>query len=383
MRQEMSNLSHFQAFIPDKNACIAVGMSGGVDSSVSAYLLKQAGYKVFGIFMKNWEELFDTGYCSVAEDLQDAKDICDAIGIKLHTVNFAQEYREKVFSLFLEEYKKGRTPNPDVLCNREIKFAQMLDYALDLGADFLATGHYARRLQWENTAALYKGMDKNKDQSYFLQQLTQNQLKRAIFPLGELEKTYVRKIAEEQKLSTFDKKDSTGICFIGERPFREFLEGFLPAQKGLIKTLDGEIIGEHFGLMFYTIGQRKGLGIGGIKNASDEPWFVAEKDLENNVLIVCQGDNDALYHRELSAENCSWLNENPLAGGKYFAQTRYRQADQICHISYPEKDNINKIKVIFEAPQRAITLGQYLAVYDEEGRCLGGGIISERNKIGR
>lgn len=366
------------AFVPfqaPQGSTIAVGMSGGVDSSVTAYLLKKQGYDVFGIFMKNWEETFSSGYCSAAEDLEDARDVCQTLDIPLHTVNFVQQYHDRVFQLFLDEYRAGRTPNPDVLCNREIKFAELALYAQQLGADFLATGHYAQRLQSEHhEAALFKGVDAQKDQSYFLHQITPAQLNKAIFPLGGLQKKQVRAIAREQGLTTFDKKDSTGICFIGERPFRAFLQQYLPAQKGLMKTPNGEIVGEHMGLMYYTIGQRQGLGIGGIAGASEEPWYVLEKDLSNNVLIVGQGDHPLLYHRVLIAGQLSWLNEAPIAGRFYHAKTRYRQSDQKCRVDYAAD---GRLQLTFEQLQRAITLGQYAVIYDGE-RCLGGGVIEAR-----
>lgn len=363
----------FQPFAPPAGAKIAVGISGGVDSSVAAYLLKQQGYDIFGIFMKNWEESFSSGYCTVEEDLEDARDVCETLGIELHTVNFVKQYHERVFRLFLSEYQAGRTPNPDVLCNREIKFAELAHYAEALGADYLATGHYAQRLQ-DSTAALYKGIDPNKDQSYFLSQITPEQLSTALFPLGGLDKTAVRKIAEAQGLITFDKKDSTGICFIGERPFRDFLREYLPAQPGVIRTADGRAIGEHIGLMYYTIGQRQGLGIGGVAGASSEPWYVLEKDLENNILIVGQGEHPLLYHNTLTAGQLAWLNEPPEAGKIYHAKTRYRQTDQTCTIAI---DN-GIATVWFDAAQRAITPGQYLVVYDGS-RCLGGGVIETRS----
>lgn len=360
-------------FIPPAGSRIAVGISGGVDSSVAAYLLKQQGYDVFGIFMKNWEDSFSSGYCSVEEDLEDAKDVCDTLGIELHTVNFVKEYHERVFKLFLDEYRAGRTPNPDVLCNREIKFAEMMHYADALGADFLATGHYAQRKQYNGQAALYKGLDHNKDQSYFLHQNTPVQMEKALFPLGEMEKPAVRKLAHELGLVTFDKKDSTGICFIGERPFREFLQHYLPAQPGKMQTPDGKVVGEHIGLMYYTIGQRQGLGIGGVAWASDEPWYVLEKDLKNNVLIVGQGEHPLLYNKELITGQLSWLNEAPEEGKKYAGKTRYRQEDQACRVSYAG----DKMHVFFEHAQRAVTPGQYVVLYDGM-RCLGGGVIEQR-----
>lgn len=364
---------NFQSYLPPKGAKIAVGISGGVDSSVAAYLLKSQGYEVFGIFMKNWEESFSAGYCTVEEDLEDARDVCETLGIELHTVNFVQQYHERVFSLFLEEYRAGRTPNPDVLCNREIKFAELAHYAEQLGADFLATGHYAQRFQAGEVAALYKGVDGQKDQSYFLSQITPKQLAKALFPLGGMEKSAVRTIAQQKGLITFDKKDSTGICFIGERPFRDFLRQYLPAQPGEMRTPEGQLVGEHIGLMYYTIGQRQGLGIGGVAGASDEPWYVLDKDLAHNVLLVGQGEHPLLYHDSLRAGQLAWLNEVPEAGKVYHAKTRYRQADQPCQVFFQDEDVI----VRFSQAQRAITPGQYLVLYDG-ARCLGGGVIEAR-----
>lgn len=368
----------FAAFLPPKSARIAVGISGGVDSSVAAYLLKSQGYEVFGIFMKNWEESFSTGYCTAAEDLEDARDVCETLGIELHTVNFVQQYHERVFELFLAEYRAGRTPNPDVLCNREIKFAELADYAAQFGADYLATGHYAQRFQDGGEAALFKGIDGNKDQSYFLHQITPQQLARAIFPLGGMEKSAVRAIAQANDLITFDKKDSTGICFIGERPFREFLRQYLPAQPGKMRDSSGKVIGEHIGLMYYTMGQRQGLGIGGVAGASEEPWYVLDKDLKNNELIVGQGEHEGLYHRRLRAGQLSWLNAPPEEGKVYAAKTRYRQPDQACRIVF-EGD---QLIADFVEPQRAVTPGQYLVLYDG-AHCLGGGVIEERMEAGK
>ena len=362
-------------YLPAKSAKIAVGISGGVDSSVTAYLLKEAGYNVFGIIMKNWEETYSSGYCTLEEDLEDARDICETIGIPLYTVNFVAEYHERVFKHFLAEYQAGRTPNPDVLCNREIKFAELARYAAAHGADYLATGHYARRGEHAGAPALYKGVDGGKDQSYFLSQITPEQLARAIFPLGGLEKSEVRRIAEAAGLVTYDKKDSTGICFIGERPFRDFLSTYLPGKPGKIITAQGAWIGEHIGLMYYTIGQRQGLGIGGVAGASEEPWYVLDKNLADNTLIVGQGEHPLLYHQALTARQLSWLNEAPQENHIYTAKTRYRQADQPCHIQWCGDDDI---RVTFAEAQRAVTPGQYLVLYDGD-RCLGGGVIEARH----
>lgn len=362
-----------QDFLPAKGATIAVGISGGVDSSVSAHLLKQQGYRVFGIFMKNWEEGFSSGYCTLEEDIEDARDVCESLGIELHLVDFVRAYHERVFKHFIAEYAAGRTPNPDILCNREIKFAELAHYAGELGADFLATGHYARRGLYQNQPALLQGRDKNKDQSYFLSQITPAQLAQAVFPLGGLEKSQVRAIAREAQLITFDKKDSTGICFIGERPFRDFLSNYFKPQPGPICSAAGQRLGEHQGLMFYTIGQRSGLHIGGVKGASEEPWYVLDKDLASNTLIVGQGEHPGLYHQNLLAIDCAWLNERPEQGRVYGAKIRHRQDNQPCQIHWRGAELV----VSFAEPQRAISPGQYVALYEGE-RCLGGGLISAR-----
>lgn len=361
-------------YLPATKTRIAVGISGGVDSSVTAYLLKQSGYDVQGVFMKNWEETYSPGYCTAEDDVFDAKDVCETIGIPLHTVNFAKQYQQRVFKHFLAEYQAGRTPNPDVLCNREIKFSELAQFAQKLGCDYLATGHYCRRINVGGKAALLKAGDQNKDQTYFLTAMTQKQLQLALFPLGGMEKPDVRKLAEQADLITYDKKDSTGICFIGERNFREFLAQYLPAQPGEIITLEGEVIGEHSGLMYYTIGQRQGLGIGGLQNYDDSPWFVAQKDLHHNRLIVVQGThNSALYQSILIAGQLNWLRQPPPHGANLRAKTRYRQADQACTIAYIDKQ---QLRVVFEQPQRALTLGQYVVFYDGQ-ECLGGGVIEQ------
>lgn len=365
-------------FLPEKNARIIVGISGGVDSSVTAYLLKEAGYNVQGVFMKNWEETYSPGYCSAEDDVFDAKDVCETIGIPLHTVNFAKAYQERVFKHFLAEYQAGRTPNPDVLCNREIKFSEFVHFANKLGCDYVATGHYCRRTNIGKQAALMKAQDDNKDQTYFLNAISQEQLQLALFPLGDLEKPKVRDIAESADLITYDKKDSTGICFIGERNFREFLSQYLPAQPGEIVTVHGEVIGEHHGLMYYTIGQRQGLGIGGLANYDDRPWFVAEKDLSNNKLVVVQGtDNPALFKPALIAGQLNWLREKPKDGQRLHAKTRYRQSEQPCTVSYLAG---NRLAVTFDKPQRALTLGQYVVFYHAD-ECLGGGVIEQTDQI--
>ncbi len=355
-----------------KDTHVIVGMSGGVDSSVAAQRLIQQGYQVEGLFMKNWEQDDEEDYCAAATDLKDAQQVCDKLGIKLHSVNFADQYWDRVFQHFLDEYGAGRTPNPDILCNKEIKFRAFLDYALQLGANYIATGHYVQRAVDGNQYYLLKGLDDNKDQSYFLYTLTQQQLKHSLFPVGDIEKPEVRKLAEESGFITHDKKDSTGICFIGERKFRDFLQRFLPAQPGEIRTLDEQVVGKHSGLMYYTLGQRKGLGIGGVKNASEEPWFSVHKDLENNVLYVAQGEHPALYHSHLCASQLSWVSgEQPSLPFHCKAKVRYRQDDQSCIIESIEGD---QAIVSFSQPQRAITPGQSIVFYNDN-ICLGGAVI--------
>jgi tRNA-specific 2-thiouridylase len=358
---------------------VIVGMSGGVDSSVAAYLLLQQGYQVEGLFMKNWEEDDGTDYCSAAEDLADAQAVADKLGIKLHTINFAAEYWDNVFEYFLEEYKAGRTPNPDIMCNKEIKFKAFLEFAAeDLKADFIATGHYVRRTpgKLENTdIQLLRGLDGNKDQSYFLYTLGKEHLAKTLFPVGELEKPTVRKIAEEQGLVTHDKKDSTGICFIGERKFKDFLSRFLPAQPGIIETAEGQEIGEHQGLMYHTLGQRKGLLIGGKKEFGEEPWYVVDKDVSRNVLIVGQGaDHPRLYSHGLIAKQLHWVNRSqPEEQFRCAVKTRYRQQDIPCTVKVIDADHV---EVIFDEHQKAVTPGQSAVFYQQE-YCLGGGIIQE------
>ena len=353
---------------------IIVGMSGGVDSSVAAYLLLEQGYAVEGLFMKNWEE-DDTGeYCTAAVDLEDAQQVCDRLGIRLHTVNFSAEYWDRVFEHFLAEYRAGRTPNPDVLCNREIKFRAFLDHAISLGAEAIATGHYVRGGISDPQHRLLKAVDDNKDQSYFLYMLSHEQLSHAMFPLGDIEKPRVREIAEQQGFANSRKKDSTGICFIGERNFRDFLERYLPAQPGDICTTDGKVIGQHHGLMYYTIGQRQGLGIGGLRDADEQPWFVAEKDLDNNRLIVVQGgEHPLLYKQGLLAIDLHWTQaEPPVLPMQCMAKTRYRQPDQACTVT----THNHGLRVLFSEPQRAITPGQSIVFYAGD-ICLGGAIITE------
>jgi len=352
---------------------IVVGLSGGVDSSVAALLLVEQGHDVHGVFMKNWEDSHEVGYCSAAEDLEDARSVCDMLGIPLHQVSFTAEYREQVFHYFLDEYRHGRTPNPDILCNTEIKFRAFLDHARRLGARCIATGHYVRREARDDHQHLLKGRDPNKDQSYFLYGLDQSQLASALFPVGGLHKQEVRDRAARAGLVTHAKKDSTGICFIGERPFREFLNRFLPAQPGPIRTLDGELLGEHAGLMFHTIGQRQGLGIGGRRDGSGAPWYVASKNLESNTLIVVQGhDHPALFHRCLRASQLHWITgQAPTIPLCCQAKIRYRQHDQACVLDTLDPRGAT---VRFLEPQRAITPGQSIVFYLADD-CLGGGTI--------
>ena len=348
---------------------IVVGMSGGVDSSVAALLLKEQGYDVHGLFMTNWEE-DEEGYCQAADDLRDARDVADQIGVPLHHVNFASDYRERVFEYFIREYKAGRTPNPDVLCNREIKFGVCFEYAKRLGAQLIATGHYARST---GDGRLLLAHDESKDQTYFLNSITAEALRCTQFPLGDMMKTDVRKLADSKGLNIHDKPDSTGICFIGERRFTEFLSRYLPAQPGAIRDEAGEIIGEHQGLMFYTIGQRQGLGIGGKRGAADAPWYVADKIMERNELVVVQGhDHARLTSMALLADTAHWISgrapELPL---RCFARIRHRQALQPCKL-VTDPDGL---RVIFDSPQRAISPGQFV-VYYLDSVCLGGSVIT-------
>jgi len=352
---------------------VVVGMSGGVDSSVAALLLKRRGFDVVGLFMKNWEEDDDDEYCSTRQDLVDCASVAEVIGIELEAVNFSAQYKERVFDAFLAEYSAGRTPNPDVLCNAEIKFKAFLDHAIALGAKHIATGHYARVRESAGRFELLKAVDSAKDQSYFLHRLTQAQLARVVFPVGELRKTEVRRIAGEAGLHNSAKRGSTGICFIGERPFREFLNRYLPRKPGPMRTPEGRTVGEHIGLSFYTIGQRKGVGIGGLKDSAGEPWYVCAKDLANNELIVVQGrDHPLLLSRKLRAEDLAWVSgAAPQARSSYGAKTRYRQADAACRI---DRIGDEDLEVEFSAPQWAVTPGQSVVLYRDE-TCLGGGVI--------
>lgn len=359
-----------------KDTRVVVGMSGGVDSSVAALILKEQGYDVIGIFMKNWDDTDENGVCTATEDYEDVIRVCNQIGIPYYAVNFEKQYWDKVFTYFLDEYKAGRTPNPDVMCNKEIKFKAFLEHAMNLGADYLATGHYARVEDRDGERKMLRGLDENKDQTYFLNQLSQDQIEKVLFPIGNLEKSRVRELAKEANLATATKKDSTGICFIGERNFKEFLGNYLPAQPGNMETMNGEVKGKHDGLMYYTIGQRQGLGIGG----SGEPWFVVGKDLERNVLLVEQGfHNELLYSDSITAVNVSFVSDKEKP--KTFectAKFRYRQPDNAVTV---ELQDDGTAKVLFKEPIRAVTPGQAVVFYDGE-ECLGGGTIDEIFKNG-
>ncbi len=361
----------------NNNTEVIVGMSGGVDSSLSAVVLKEAGYRVRGIFMQNWED--DDENCTIRQDYRDALAVAKRIGIEFSTINFAREYWEGVFAHFLEEYSAGRTPNPDILCNKEIKFRAFLDYAQNQGADCIATGHYARIRQTGNRFDMLRGIDNNKDQTYFLYTLGQEALSRTLFPVGEMNKPDVRDLAKSHGLHVHSKKDSTGICFIGERKFNTFLSEYLPANKGTILSDDGRYMGDHQGLMYYTLGQRQGLGIGGRNDASDEPWYVLEKDVETNTLVVGQGhDHPVLFRNQLIASQIHWTHNSPPA--KRFdcsAKVRYRQADQNCSV---ELDG-DQCTVHFESPVRAVTPGQSIVFYNDEV-CLGGAVIDSSSRTG-
>ncbi|WP_248927346.1 tRNA 2-thiouridine(34) synthase MnmA [Paenibacillus hamazuiensis] len=354
-----------------KKARVVLGMSGGVDSSVSALLLKEQGYEVIGVFMKNWDDTDEFGHCTAEEDAEDVRRVCAQIGIPYYTVNFEKQYYDKVFAYFLDEYRKGRTPNPDVMCNREIKFGEFLQKAIELGADYLATGHYARVEQKDGVYRLLRGVDAGKDQTYFLNALNQAQLSKAMFPIGHLPKSEVRRLAAEAGLATAKKKDSTGVCFIGERNFKEFLSGYLPARSGEMRTWDGELKGRHDGLMYYTLGQRQGLGIGG--SGTGEPWFVAGKDLERNILYVVQGEqHPSLYSTGLVASDLNWISGKlPEGEFKCTAKFRYRQPDQDVTVKFLGG---GRCEVTFDEKQKAVTPGQSVVFYSGE-ECLGGAVI--------
>ena len=353
---------------------VVVGLSGGVDSSVAAYLLKKQGYNVIGLFMLNWEEQDDADHCTAEQDFEDVKRVANKIGIPYYTVNFAREYRERVFKYFLDEYEKGYTPNPDVLCNREIKFGPFLDYALSIGADYIATGHYCKRVDRDGKVYLYKSHDKSKDQTYFLNQLSQDQLKYVLFPLADIDKTEVRKIAKELGLVTAEKKDSTGICFIGERNFRQFLKNYLPAKKGKICDLDGNVLGEHDGVMYYTIGQRRGLNLGGKNGYKDDRWFVVKKDVKTNTLYVNCGECEEMYSSGCIVREFNWITDEMSGEFSAKAKLRYRQPDQDVSVSVIDS---HTIRLDFATRQRAVTIGQFAVLYDEMGMCYGGGRIDE------
>ncbi|WP_211443472.1 tRNA 2-thiouridine(34) synthase MnmA [Collimonas humicola] len=366
---------------------VVIGMSGGVDSSVSAWLLKQQGYEVIGLFMKNWEDDDDSEYCSTRQDWIDAVSVADVIGVDIEAVNFAAEYKDRVFAEFLREYQAGRTPNPDVLCNAEIKFKAFLDHAMKLGADLIATGHYARVRQADSGRfELLKAVDASKDQSYFLHRLNQSQLSRTLFPLGEIQKTEVRKIAEQIQLPNARKKDSTGICFIGERPFREFLNRYLSYQPGPMKTPEGDVVGEHVGLSFYTLGQRKGIGLGGMKShknagGDSDPWYVARKDVASNTLYIVQGhDHPWLLSSTLQAGQLSWVAGEAPQNSHLSAKTRYRQADMACAFDSVKVEAGENFALRFSDPQWAVTPGQSAVLYDGDV-CLGGGIIESSGNL--
>ena len=362
-----------------KGKKVILGLSGGVDSAVAALLLKQQGADVQALHMTNWED--DDGYCTAAADLQDARRVCEQLDIPLHHANFARQYRDRVFDHFLDEYRVGRTPNPDVLCNREIKFGVFRDYAKRLGGDLLATGHYARVESSNGETSLLKGADRNKDQSYFLHAVNAEALAETVFPLGDLMKADVRRVAHDDGLSVYDKKDSTGICFIGERPFREFLSTYLPANPGPIRTVDGTEVGQHHGLMYYTLGQRQGLGVGGRQDSSDEPWYVAAKILDENTLIVVQGEHPLLYSTAVEASGVTWIGQTPsklsrTGALKCNVKIRYRQPDQPCLIT---QKGDNDLYVSFDEEQRAVAPGQF-AVFYEGDRCLGGAVIDRLHR---
>lgn len=353
---------------------VVVGLSGGVDSSVAAYLLKKQGYNVIGLFMLNWEETDENGNCTAEQDFEDVKRVANKIGIPYYTVNYAKEYRERVFSYFLDEYNKGYTPNPDVMCNKEIKFGPFLEHAMKLGADYIATGHYCKRVDKDGKVYLYKSFDKNKDQTYFLNQLNQSQLEKTLFPLADIDKTEVRKIAKELGLITAEKKDSTGICFIGERNFKNFLKNFLPAKKGVIKDLNGNVVGSHDGVMYYTIGQRRGLNIGGKNGYDADRWFVVKKDVTTNTLYVNCGECDEMYSSACIVTEFNWITDKLTGEFDAGVKLRYRQPDQATKVTVLDEKTL---RLDFLNKQRAVTIGQFAVLYDENGKCYGGGRINE------
>lgn len=353
------------------NKKVVLGMSGGVDSSVAAYILKKQGYDVIGLFMNNWKEKDDMDVCTATDDYNDVRKVCAYLDIPYYSIDFSREYYDRVFKHFIEEYEKGRTPNPDVLCNKEIKFDVFFNFALKLGADYVATGHYAEIIEENGIKYLARAVDENKDQTYFLNQLSSEQIQKVIFPIAKLDKATVRNIAKEVGIATADKKDSTGICFIGERHFREFLSHYIPMRKGKIMTQDGEIVGEHDGVFYYTIGQRKGLGIGG--RGTGEPWFVCDKDVKNNILYVVQGENPVLYHNTLICNEFNFINGKPKNEFECLARIRHRQPLQKAYCSI-NSDGSFKLK--FSESQRGVAAGQYAVIYSDK-ICLGGGVIDE------
>lgn len=357
-----------------QNKTVVVGMSGGVDSSVAALLLKEQGYNVIGLFMVNWNEEDDNGVCTSVNDYEDVKRVCNTIGIPYFTVNYAKEYWDRVFEYFLQEYKKGRTPNPDVLCNREIKFGPFLEQAKKIGADYIATGHYAKVYEKDGLYYLAKSKDKNKDQTYFLNQLSQEQLKNTLFPLADIEKSDLRIIAQKHNFVNASKKDSTGVCFIGERHFRQFLKQYIPMQKGDMVDTNNRVVGKHDGVYYYTIGQRRGLNIGGMSTGNGKRWYVIGKDVEKNILYVSQGEGEELYSRGLVTYKVNWIPKEP-DNKKFdcFAKFRYRQPDQAVSVEILK----DKVLVHFKEKQRAVTEGQFVVFYDEDENCLGGGVIEE------
>ncbi len=376
---KQAKIRHSDSVVPWRDiatdSSVIVGVSGGVDSAASLVLLKDAGLSVRAVFMKNWEEDDNEDYCAAAQDLEDAQGVCDHLGVELKTVNLSAEYWDNVFTRFLEVYRRGATPNPDVLCNREIKFRAFMDFATDLGADFIATGHYARIEHWNGCYRLLKGRDDQKDQSYFLYLLEQSQLKRAVFPVGSLIKEEVRELARRYELHNHARKDSTGICFIGERPFKSFLEHYISPDPGPIVSVEGRELGSHDGLMFYTIGQRQGVGIGGQRHGDGRAWYVASKDSERNALVVAQGrEHPALFTDMLEAEDVHWISGSaPSLPLRCNAKIRYRQADQACSV---EPVSQGRVRVRFERPQWAVASGQSVVFYNGE-ECLGGATIRE------